>query len=291
MFSRSSERRVRVVAGLDDRRVVHVVERQEREQPPHFKQRVLFVLDGEVRDAAARGVGDSAAEVLLRDVLARDRTNHVGAGNEHLRRALRHEDEVGERRRVDRAAGARPHDHRDLRHDAGCPHVAQEDIAVAAEAGDALLDARAAGVVEADDRRAGLQRQVHHLRHLLAHRLGQRAAEDREVLREDEDAAAVDLAVARDDGVAQVVLLVEAELGRAVHHQLVHLLERAGVEENVEPLAGRELPALVLRLDALQAAAKARLVLHFEEPLATFCVCHAGIVAKAVSWRQGTFVP
>ena len=37
-----------------ERRVFHVVQRQEREQPPHFEQRVLFVLDGEVGDAAAR---------------------------------------------------------------------------------------------------------------------------------------------------------------------------------------------------------------------------------------------
>ena len=158
--------------------------------------------------------------------------------------------------------------------DAGGQHVAQEDVAVAAEAGDALLDARAAGVVDADDGRAGLEREVHDLRHLLAHRLGQRAAEDGEVLREDEDAAAVDLAVAGDDGVAEEVLLVHAELGRAVDHQLVELLERARVEEDVDALAGGQLAALVLRFDALQAAAEASLILHLEESFEPFFVRH-----------------
>ena len=86
-------------------------ERQEREQAPHFEQRVLFVLDGEVRDAAARGVRDGAAQLLVRDVFAGDGLDDVRAGDEHLRRALRHEDEVGERGRVDGAAGARAHDH------------------------------------------------------------------------------------------------------------------------------------------------------------------------------------
>src|SRR5581483_11821701 len=103
-----------------------------------------------------------------------------------------------------------------------------------------------------------------------AHRLGERAAEDREVLREDEDAPAVDLAMARDDRVAEVVLLVEAELGRAVDHELVHLLERAGVEQDVEAFAGGELAALVLRFDAPGAAAQARLLLHLQEALQAF---------------------
>ena len=80
----------------------------------------------------------------------------------------------------------------DLRHHARGQRVAQEDVGVAAERGDALLDARAAGVVEADDRRAVLHRQVHHLADLLGVGLGQRAAEDGEVLGEDVDQAAVD---------------------------------------------------------------------------------------------------
>ena len=45
-----------------------------------------------------------------------------------------HEDEVGHGRAVDRAAGARAHDHADLRDDARRLHVAVEDPAVAGEA-------------------------------------------------------------------------------------------------------------------------------------------------------------
>ena len=81
---------------------------------------------------------------------------------------------------------------RDLRDDAGGAHVAAEDLAVALEAGDAFLDAGAAAVVDADDRHAGLQRQVHDLADLLGRDLGDAAADDREVLREDADRPPLD---------------------------------------------------------------------------------------------------
>ena len=121
-------------------------------------------------------------------------------------------DEVGDGRRVDGAARAGPEDRRDLRHDARGERVAEEDVGVAAEGDDALLDARAAGVVETDDRRAVAQREVHHLADLLGVRLGERAAEDGEVLREDVDEAAVDAAVARDDAVAEDAGVAVAEV-------------------------------------------------------------------------------
>ena len=98
-------------------------------------------------------------------------------------------------------------------------------------------------------------REVHDLADLLAGCLGEGAAEDGEVLRVDVDEAAIDLAVAGDDGVARDALLVEAELVRAMSDQGVDLLEGALVEEDVDPLAGGELAALVLGLDALGSAA------------------------------------
>ena len=58
-------------------------------------------------------------------------------------------------------------------HDARRERVAQEDVGVAAERRDALLDPRAAGIVEPDHRRAVPERQVHHLADLLGVRLGQ----------------------------------------------------------------------------------------------------------------------
>src|SRR5207237_1705290 len=120
---------------------------------------------------------------------------------------------------VDRAARARAHDATYLRDDAGGERVAQEDVGITAQRYDALLYARAARIVEADDGRADFQRQVHHLANLRGVRLRERASEDCEVLREDEDAATVNEAVACDDAVAGIELLVEFKVARAVYDE------------------------------------------------------------------------
>ncbi len=134
-------------------------------------------------------------------------------------------------------------------------HVALEHLAVAAERGDALLDAGAAGVEQADDRRARLQRHVLDLDDLLGVRLGERAAEHGEVLGEGKHRAAVDRAPAGDHAVARDFGPLHAEFGRAVLDEHVELLERALVHEEFEALAGGQFAALVLGLDARLAAA------------------------------------
>src|SRR4029079_13042235 len=144
------------------------------------------------------------------------------------------------------------------RHDPRGQRVAQEDVGVAAERGDAFLDTGAARVVEADDGSAVLDRQVHHLADLLGVGLRQRAAEDGEVLGEEEDHAAVDRAVAGDDAVAGNALAVHAEIAAAVDDESVELDEGRRVEQQLDALAGSELALRVLLGDALVAAALAR---------------------------------
>ena len=250
------EQAVGVVPLVERRGVLDVVGGEEGEQAAHLVEAGLLVGVGEVGDAGFGGVRHGAAEFLEGGLLAGDALDDVGAGDVHLRGTLDHEDEVRDRRRVDGAAGARAHDHADLRDHAGAADVAVEDVAVAGEGGDALLDARPAGVVEADHRDAGLEGEVHRLGHLLADDRGERSAVDREVLREEADVAAVDLPPAGDDGVT-----VEA-LGRAVlapvHTEHVEFLEAAGVDERLDAFARRELLALVLRVDAILAAAEER---------------------------------
>jgi hypothetical protein len=210
----------------------------------------------EVRHAAARVVRHGSAEILLAHLLVRHGLDHVGTRDEHVGAALHHEDEVGDRRRVDGPAGARPHDRRDLRHHARRQHVAQEDVRVARQRYHALLDARAARIVEPDHGRAGLRGVVHDLADLLGERARQRAAEHREVLREHEHQPAVDAPRAGDDAVAGDLLLGHAEVGRAVRLEAVVLAERARVEQQLDALARGELALLVLLVDARLPAAE-----------------------------------
>src|SRR6185503_8773188 len=137
--------------------------------------------------------------------------------------------------------------------------VAQKNLGVTAEGNDAFLDARAAGVVETDDRRPVAHRQVHDLADLLGERLGQRTAEHREILREHVDEPSVDSTVAGHDAVAVILLLIQTEIARAVDHKAIELDERTFVEEKVEALARRELSFRVLCLDASLAASLLRL--------------------------------
>ena len=78
--------------------------------------------------------------------------------------------------------------------------------------------------------------------------LAERAAEDREVLAEDEDLAAVDGAPAGDHAVGVRAAGGRARTCRRGARQRVGLDERARVQQQVEALARGELAAAVLRL-------------------------------------------
>ncbi len=236
------------VVGAHDRHGLEVVLRQEREQVAGLVAERVLVVGDEVGDARALRVRVGAAEVLERDLLAGDRAHDLGPGDEHVRGAARHQHEIGDRRRVDRPARARAHDERDLRDHAGGHDVAPEDLGVASERDHALLDARPARVVDPDHGAAEAQGEIHDLADLLRVGLAERAAEDREVLREHEDLAAVHRAVAGDDAVAVGTPLGEPEVRAAVLHERVELDEGGRIEQSRQPLAREALPPLALAL-------------------------------------------
>ena len=244
----------------DQRRLVEVVRRQVGQQVPGEGDAVLLVFRLVVRDTRLGRVGVRPAELLEGHVLARHGLDHVGAGDEHVAGALDHQREVGDRRGVHGPARGRPHDQADLRDHAGGAGVAEEDLREQPERHHAFLDPRAASVVDADDRAAGLHRVVHHLDDLLAVDLAEAAAEHGEVLAEHGDWPAVHRAGAGDHAVAVGPVPRDPEVTGAVPGQLVELGERAGVEQQVDPLAGGQLAARVLFLDGRLRAGVDRFV-------------------------------
>ncbi len=241
------------------RRVVEIVLWQVPEDPPREAERLRFVVGRDVRNPAARRVGRRPTKRLRVDVLVGDGLHDVRPGDEHVARALDHDREVGDRRGVHRPAGTRAHHQRQLRYDTRGQRVSQEDVGVPTERHDALLDAGASRVVEPDDRCSDLHRKVHHLADLFRVRLGQRSAEDREVLAEHEDEPPVDLAVAGDHAVPEERGL---GVGVAIRDECVELHERSGVEQQLQPLSRGELSALMLLVDALLSATEHRLRSH-----------------------------
>ena len=103
-----------------------------------------------------------------------------------------------------------------MRHHAAGQSVAQKDVGITTETYHAFLYARAAGIIQADDGRAHLHRQVHHFANLFRVRFGKGTAKDREILGEDKNLAAVDQAMAGDDSVAGIDFLLHAEVTRAM---------------------------------------------------------------------------
>ena len=156
-----------------------------------------------VRDAGLGVVRARAAELLELDVLAGDRLDDVGAGDEHVRGLVDHDDEVGDGGGVDGAAGARAHDQRDLRDDARTRArcAGRSRRRAPRETTPSWMRAPPESLMPIIGH-AGLQRDVHDLDDLLAEDLAERAAEDGEVLGEDADLPTVDGAVAGDDAVA-----------------------------------------------------------------------------------------
>lgn len=139
-------------------------------------------------------------------------------------------------------------------------HVAAEDLREEAQRRDTLLDAGASAVVDADDRTAGLQREVHHLDDLLTVDLAERAAEDGEVLRVHADGAAVDRAVPGDDTVPVRPVLLDAEVRRAVPGEFVQLHEGILVEQEVDALTRGQLALRVLLFHRARGTRVGRLV-------------------------------
>src|SRR5579883_1823002 len=97
--------------------------------------------------------------------------------------------------------------------------------------------------------------------------LGKRAAEDGEVLAEDEDEPPVDGTPAGDDAVARNGLGLHAEIMTTMLDEHVPLLEGAGIEQKLETLARRQLALVMLCLDPARAASGTRRRALLLEPL------------------------
>ena len=197
------------------------------------------------------------AQGLMGHFLIRDRLHDVRAGHIHVGGVLHHEDEVGHRGRVNIAPGARAHDDGNLRDDAGGEHILHENVRIPRKAVNALLDARATSIEQADDRGAVARGHLLHLDDLLGMGAAERATENGEVLGEDIDEAPIDRAMAGDDAVAGNALILHAEIGAAMLHEHVVFLEAALIEQHMDPLARRQLALGVLGLDPGLAAADA----------------------------------
>ena len=184
---------IRVIAGINNRSILHVVAGQEGQEVTNLLYAVVLVLCGKVSHTAAAVMGHGAAQSLCGDFLSRDGLDNRRAGDEHLAGVLHHVDEVRDGRAVHSAACAGSHDDGNLGNDTGSSGVAEEDAAIAGQSIYCLLDAGTAGIVDADAGSSHLHGQIHDLPDLMGMLLTKGAALDGEVLGISIDQAAVHL--------------------------------------------------------------------------------------------------
>ena len=194
-------------------------------------------------------MGRGSAQFLGRHHLVRHGLDHIRPGHEHVGAVLHHEDEIRHGRGVNRTTGAGPHDQADLRHHARGQDVALEHLAIGGQRGHTFLDARAARIVDPDDRCAVLHRHIHDLADLGGMGFRHRPTKHGEILTEHIDHAPVDRAPAGHDTIAARLALLHAEIGAAMSHEHVVFFETAFIQQQFDPLARRQFALGMLRVD------------------------------------------
>ncbi|CFE53334.1 Uncharacterised protein [Mycobacterium tuberculosis] len=186
--------------GVDDRRFVEAVGRQKRQKVPH-----VLVCGGlglhHLMDVAVARLVVGAPQLVEADVLTGDVLDDVGAGDEHVTLVAHRHHQIGLDRRIHRSPSAFAQNDGDLRHQPTEQFVAAPQLGVPGQRGDGVLDAGAAGVVDADDRAADHRAPLHQPGHLAAKHLPDGAAEHGLVVREHADRPAVDEAMSGDHAV------------------------------------------------------------------------------------------
>ncbi len=232
----------------------------------------LIVLGAVMRDGADGGVRRRTAQRFRIHDLSRGAFDEIRPAQSHERRAVDHEDHVGQRRQIRATCDAGAHDRGDLRDF----EIAAHDRVVVENPGGAVLPRKDAaligqvhtrGIDQVDDRNALPHRDLLRAQDLLD-RLGPpRPGFDRRIIGHHDDRPAAHAAQARDDagGRRLAVVLVPGDEQTDFDPRTVP------VEQRGDALARGQLALIVLAFDPLRAAAlfqaRAQLLVFIAERL------------------------
>src|SRR6185436_13377492 len=205
----------------------------------------------EMGHAGSLVVPYGATEIFLRHILVHHGFDHVSAGDKHVRGLVPHYDEVSDRRRINGTTCARAHHGRKLWNYAAVQSIAKEDIGISSQRNDPFLNARATGIIQANDRCSHSSRHFHDLDNLPRVGLREGSAKYGEVLGEYKHQPAIYSTVTGDEAVAVVLALGESKVVCAVGDESVGFFECAVIEQELDPLPGRHLALCVLAFAAL----------------------------------------
>jgi hypothetical protein len=240
--------------------------RQSSDQIAQLGDTGFVVVRRVVRDSTYLGVRHGAAERLGVDALAGRALHEIRPAESHERRSLHHHDDVRKCREIRASRDARTHHRGQLRNS----QITTHDRVVVEEPARAVLPGKHAALIrqvhagrvhQVDDRDVTAHRDLLGAQHLLDRFRPPRAGFHRRIVRDDDHAAAFDGRNARDDaggGCLTVVLVIgdeQSDLEKA----------RAGITEQRDALARRQLSLFVLPRNLVAAAALLQLCLELSD--------------------------
>ena len=211
------------------------------------------------------------AKFFRGDGFTGDLLDHLRPGDKHPA-LLGLDNEIGKRRTVGRSSRAGSANQRDLRNRSRKHDIVVKDAAISGQAVDALLNARAARVVDKDERTPGFEREAHHIGNLVAMRLAGSSACDGKILASQMHQAPVDVCASGHHSVGRHFLFGHPEIGCAMSGEESDLFEAAPIHQPCDSFPRGQLAGRVLRVDALLAAA--------EFGLGTPCVKLGNLIAE-----------
>ena len=202
---------VQWIPGITNRRGFPVAAWQKGQKPPDLPETLLFRMGIEMGYAADKIMDPRPSQLLVADYLAGYVLNDVWAGKKHAADAFRHKNEIGNGRGIDSSPRTRAQNGRELGNDSGINGVAVEDAGISILSVDALLNASPAGVVDPDQGSSHFGSQVHDFYDFRGMSFSQGPAQNGEVLGKNEDLAALNGPVTRNDPVVGGLQLIHSE--------------------------------------------------------------------------------
>lgn len=237
-------------------RACTVIERQEIKQAADLGDRFHVIVKCTVRDRRFGGVGLGAPKFFGSDHFVRHSPDHIRPCQEHVGGIPHHENEISQRRGINRPACTRSHDDRDLWNNARGEDIILEYIRVPGQCRDAFLDTRTTAVIEPDHWCSLFDRHFLHLADFAGMSLGERAAKDSKILREHKGLAAIDRAPPGHNTITGHGLRFHAKVIASMSNEHVELFKRVFIQQKTNAFAGRQLALVVLRSNTLFSTAE-----------------------------------
>ena len=257
-LSQSRHLTTNIIPARDTRSILHIISRQETQQLADLQYHLLLGIPQEMGHTADRSMRHRSPQLLLTDQFMRHRLNHIRPGNEHMTVPPDHKNKIGQSRRITRPPGTRSENSRNLRNHTRRHGIAKKNTRIPGQALHPLLNTRAARIIQSDHRSTVLQSQILHLHDLPSILRTQRTPEHRKIISIHKHEPALDPAIPRHDPVPGNPRPVHSIILTPVHHELVQLIKRSRIQQQVDPLPRRQLTGRMLLTDSVSPSGHLR---------------------------------